>query len=43
MLPALLALLMLAVVAFEAVWWLVLGILSSIGFGTGLHSGIMFL
>mmetsp|Transcript_29225 Transcript_29225/g.56453 ORF Transcript_29225/g.56453 Transcript_29225/m.56453 type:complete len:498 (+) Transcript_29225:137-1630(+) len=28
---------------FEAVWWLVLGILSSIGFGSGLHSGIMFL
>jgi len=28
---------------YEAIWWLVLGILSSIGFGTGLHSGIMFL
>jgi len=27
----------------DVVWWLVLGILSSIGFGTGLHSGIMFL
>lgn len=27
----------------EAVWWIVLGILSSVGFGTGLHSGIMFL
>jgi len=24
-------------------WWLVLGVLSSIGFGSGLHSGIMFL
>lgn len=29
--------------AFEGAWWLVLGILSSIGLGTGLHSGIMFL
>lgn len=29
--------------AYEALWWLVLGILSSIGLGTGLHSGIMFL
>jgi hypothetical protein len=29
--------------AYEFFWWLVLGILSSIGFGTGLHSGIMFL
>ena len=29
--------------AFEFAWWLVLGILSSIGFGSGLHSGIMFL
>jgi len=29
--------------AYDFVWWLVLGILSSIGFGTGLHSGIMFL
>lgn len=28
---------------FEAAWWLILGILSSIGFGTGLHSGLMFL
>jgi len=27
----------------DLLWWLVLGILSSIGFGTGLHSGIMFL
>lgn len=27
----------------EALWWLILGILSSIGFGTGLHSGLMFL
>jgi len=27
----------------EALWWLVLGILSSVGFGTGLHSGMMFL
>lgn len=25
--------------AYEALWWLVLGILSSIGFGSGLHSG----
>jgi len=28
---------------YDAMWWLVLGILSSIGFGSGLHSGIMFL
>ena len=28
---------------YEAIWWLVLGILSSVGFGTGLHSGVMFL
>ena len=28
---------------YEALWWMVLGVLSSIGFGTGLHSGIMFL
>lgn len=27
----------------EFSWWLILGILSSVGFGTGLHSGIMFL
>ena len=27
----------------EALWWLLLGILSSIGLGTGLHSGLMFL
>ena len=27
----------------EATWWLTLGILSSVGLGTGLHSGIMFL
>jgi hypothetical protein len=27
----------------ESSWWMVLGILSSIGFGTGLHSGVMFL
>ena len=32
-----------SLLVYEAVWWLVLGILSSIGFGTGLHSGIMFL
>jgi len=25
------------------VWWIILGILSSIGFGTGLHTGVMFL
>jgi hypothetical protein len=25
------------------VWWLVLGILSSIGLGTGMHSGLLFL
>jgi len=31
------------ILTFEALWWIVLGILSSIGFGTGLHSGIMFL
>ena len=29
--------------AYETAWWLVLGVLSSIGFGSGLHSGIMFL
>lgn len=28
---------------YEAMWWLILGVLSSIGFGSGLHSGIMFL
>jgi membrane protein YqaA with SNARE-associated domain len=27
----------------EAAWWIVLGVLSSVGFGTGLHSGLMFL
>lgn len=27
----------------EVAWWVILGILSSVGFGTGLHSGIMFL
>jgi len=27
----------------EVSWWVILGILSSVGFGTGLHSGIMFL
>lgn len=27
----------------EAAWWIILGILSSVGFGTGLHSGMMFL
>lgn len=27
----------------ECAWWIVLGILSSVGFGTGLHSGLMFL
>ena len=27
----------------EAAWWILLGVLSSVGFGTGLHSGIMFL
>jgi len=31
------------ILCFEALWWVVLGILSSVGFGTGLHSGIMFL
>ena len=30
-------------VTYEVGWWLLLGILSSIGFGSGLHSGIMFL
>mmetsp|Transcript_12749 Transcript_12749/g.31839 ORF Transcript_12749/g.31839 Transcript_12749/m.31839 type:complete len:578 (-) Transcript_12749:584-2317(-) len=34
---------MLELCLYEAVWWVVLGILSSVGFGTGLHSGIMFL
>lgn len=29
--------------AMEASWWILLGFLSSVGFGTGLHSGIMFL
>jgi hypothetical protein len=32
-----------ALYVYEFGWWLVLGILSSIGFGSGLHSGIMFL
>lgn len=27
----------------EAAWWITLGVLSSVGFGTGLHSGLMFL
>lgn len=27
----------------EAVWWCILGILSSVGFGSGLHSGLLFL
>lgn len=27
----------------EVAWWVILGVLSSIGFGTGLHSGMMFL
>lgn len=27
----------------EVLWWTILGILSSVGFGTGLHSGVMFL
>mmetsp|Transcript_3274 Transcript_3274/g.9493 ORF Transcript_3274/g.9493 Transcript_3274/m.9493 type:complete len:443 (-) Transcript_3274:475-1803(-) len=27
----------------EALWWITLGVLSSVGFGTGLHSGLMFL
>lgn len=27
----------------ESLWWIVLGVLSSVGFGTGLHSGLMFL
>ena len=27
----------------ECAWWVVLGILSSIGFGSGLHSGLVFL
>ena len=26
-----------------AVWWVGLGILSSIGLGTGMHSGLLFL
>ncbi|KAG8468639.1 hypothetical protein KFE25_013722 [Diacronema lutheri] len=29
--------------AREAAWWVTLGVLSSVGFGTGLHSGLMFL
>lgn len=28
---------------YEASWWIILGVLSSVGFGTGLHSGMMFL
>eukprot|EP01062_Namystynia_karyoxenos_P070166 TRINITY_DN65551_c0_g1_i1.p1 TRINITY_DN65551_c0_g1~~TRINITY_DN65551_c0_g1_i1.p1 ORF type:complete len:532 (+),score=120.07 TRINITY_DN65551_c0_g1_i1:96-1691(+) len=27
----------------DAVFWIVLGILSSVGFGTGMHSGVLFL
>jgi membrane protein YqaA with SNARE-associated domain len=30
-------------IAKEVVWWVGLGVLSSVGFGTGLHSGLMFL
>ena len=26
-----------------AVWWISLGVLSSIGLGTGMHSGLLFL
>ena len=26
-----------------AVWWIGLGVLSSIGLGTGMHSGLLFL
>jgi len=29
--------------AKEVGWWILLGFLSSVGFGTGLHSGLMFL
>ena len=27
----------------DIIWWLLLGIMSSIGFGTGIHTGILFL
>lgn len=27
----------------DAIWWLVLGILSSVGLGSGMHSGLLFL
>jgi membrane protein YqaA with SNARE-associated domain len=37
------ALFFVGLAAYEVGWWLLLGILSSIGFGSGLHSGIMFL
>lgn len=30
-------------IVLEVAWWILLGVLSSVGFGTGLHSGIMFL
>jgi len=33
----------LEIYAKEAGWWILLGVLSSVGFGTGLHSGVMFL
>ena len=29
--------------AYEAAYWLVLGILSSVGFGTGLHTFLLYL
>ncbi len=29
--------------AYEAAYWIVLGILSSVGFGTGLHTFVLYL
>jgi vacuole membrane protein 1 len=33
----------LAYIAADVVWWLALGVLSSVGLGTGMHSGLLFL
>lgn len=33
----------LAYIAADVAWWLALGVLSSVGLGTGMHSGLLFL
>lgn len=33
----------LAYIAADVLWWLALGVLSSVGLGTGMHSGLLFL